>query len=76
MVGAVVQILIAEQTAPAVVAYAFPWLVAGAVHAARIRRTLIAQRSLPALLTAASRKSKRKKNPSVLCKLKIKFTLK
>lgn len=55
MVGAVVKILIAEQTSPALVADAVPWLVAGAVHAARIKCTLIAQRSLPAILTAASR---------------------
>lgn len=53
MVRAVVQILIAEQTAPALVAYAVPGLVACAMHAARIRSALIAQRSSPALLTAA-----------------------
>lgn len=58
MVGAVVKILIAEQTSPALVADAVPWLVAGAVHAARIKCTLIAQRSLPAILTAASRSNK------------------
>lgn len=58
MIGAVVKILIAEQTTPAIVADAFPWLVAGAVHAARIRCTLIAQWSLPTLLAAASRVNK------------------
>ena len=54
VVGAVVEILVAEQAAPALVAQAVPWLLAGAVEAHRVALTLVAQRALPTAVTPAS----------------------
>lgn len=53
VVGAKVQVLVAEQTAPAFVAQALPRLLAGSVHAARVRFALVAQLSLPSGLADA-----------------------
>lgn len=48
VVRAVVQILVAEETAPAFVALALPGFLAGAVHAARIGFAFCAEGALPA----------------------------
>ena len=58
VVGAVVEVLVAEQAAPALVAVALPRLLAGTVIAARVPDALVAQLSLPsgvAPLTSESR---------------------
>ena len=47
VVGAVVQVLVAKETAPAFVAVALPRLLARAVQTARITDALVAQLSLP-----------------------------
>ncbi len=47
VIGAVVEIVIAKQTAPTIVAVALPRLLAGAVHTAWIADALVAQLSLP-----------------------------
>lgn len=53
VVGAVVQILIAVESAPSFLAVALPGLVAGPVHTARVSRTLVALPALPPLTTNA-----------------------
>lgn len=58
VIGAVVQVLVAEQAAPALVTDALPRLLARAVHAARIRFAFVAQRPLPAGV-ATKRKSRK-----------------
>ena len=50
MVGAVVEVLVAEESSPALVAVALVRLVAGAVHAARVADALVAEPAGPALL--------------------------
>ena len=50
MVGAVVEVLVAEESSPALVAVALVRLVAGAVHAARVADALVAEPPGPALL--------------------------
>lgn len=52
VIRAVVQVLVAEQTAPSLVALALPGLLAGSVHASRVRLAFGAQRSLPAVIAA------------------------
>ena len=47
VIGAVVEILIAKQTAPTLVAVALPRLLAGAVQTTWIADALVAQLSLP-----------------------------
>lgn len=47
VVGAVVQVLVAEQTTPALVALALPRLFAGSVHASWVSFAFCAQSSLP-----------------------------
>lgn len=59
MIGAVVQVLIAEQATPAFAAMAFPWLLTGSVNAARIRLTFVTLLALPAGLTAANEKDRK-----------------
>lgn len=54
MIRAIVEILVAEQPAPALVALAFPGLLAATVEAARIPDALIAQRALPAAVASAT----------------------
>lgn len=54
VVGAVVEVLVAEEAAPALVAHAVPRLDAAAVDAAGVPLALIAQRPFPAGLTSAS----------------------
>lgn len=56
MIGAVVQVLVAEQTAPAFVAIAFPFLLAGAVNAARIRFAFVAQGPFISRMASAIRR--------------------
>lgn len=51
VIGAIVQILIAEQSAPALLAYAVPWFGACSVHAARMSLALVAQLAHPARMT-------------------------
>lgn len=53
MVGAVVEILVAEETAPAFMAVAMVGLLAGSVEAARVADALVALLSLPAELAEA-----------------------
>lgn len=53
VVGAKVQILVAEQSAPTFVAQALPRFLAGSVHAPRVRFALIAQLPLPSGLADA-----------------------
>lgn len=50
VVGAVVEVQVAEQTAPALVAQTLPRLAAGAVVAARVLQTLVAPSAAPSLL--------------------------
>lgn len=47
MIGAEVQILVAEQAAPAFLASALKWLAAGAVQAPRVSLALVAEGALP-----------------------------
>lgn len=61
MVGAIVQILIAKQTAPTFVATAFPWLLACAVNASRIWFAHVAQSTFPAGLASALEENKRER---------------
>lgn len=56
MVGAVVEVLVAEQPAPAFVAQTVPRLLAGTVSAVRIRFAFVAQSTLPATVTSAKHK--------------------
>lgn len=58
VVGAEVQVLVAEETAPALVALALPRLLAGAVDAARVGLALGAQGSLPAGVATVEEKRK------------------
>lgn len=60
MVGAVVQVLVAEQTAPALVALALPWLLAGSVDTARIRLALRTKRASPASVAPEQTKRERR----------------
>lgn len=53
MVGAVVQVLVAEQPAPAFVAQTVPRLLAGTVSAVRIRFAFVAQSTFPTAVTSA-----------------------
>lgn len=57
MIGAVVQVLIAEQTTPALLADAFPWFVASSMHATRVRFAFVAELSLPSCLTTVKRET-------------------
>lgn len=57
VVGAVVEVQVAEETAPALVAQTLPRLVAGAVVAARVLQTLVAPRPRPSLLAPGTRAS-------------------
>ena len=50
MVCAVVEVLVAEEAAPPLVAVALVRLLAGAVHAARVADALVAEPPSPALL--------------------------
>lgn len=54
VVGAVVQVLIAEQSSPTLVADAIPWFHARTVHATRVSGTFVAQLTGPA--TVASKR--------------------
>lgn len=58
VVRAVVQVLVAEQSAPALVADALPLLLARSVHASRVQLALLAQRALPSFLAAATEKKR------------------
>lgn len=55
VVGAVVEVLVAEEAAPAFVAKTVPRLLAGAVQTARVPLTLVAQPPLPAAVAAATK---------------------
>ena len=55
MVGAVVEVLVAEEAAPALVAVALVRLLAGAVHAARVADALVAEPARPALLAPGNK---------------------
>ena len=59
VVGAVVEVLVAEETAPALVAATLVGLLAGAVHAAGVELALVAVRAGPAGLAAVERMSGR-----------------
>lgn len=48
VVGAVVEVLVAEEAAPAFLAVALPWLTASAVRAAGVADALVAHSALPA----------------------------
>lgn len=51
VVGAIVQVLVAEETSPAFFAHTLPRLCAGAMQTARVPHTLAAGRALPAQTT-------------------------
>lgn len=55
MIRAIVEILVAEQSAPALVARALPGFLAATVKAAWISDTLITQRTLPAVVASATK---------------------
>jgi len=57
VVGTVVQVLVAEEAAPAFVAAALEGLGAGAVHAARVAHATVAVRALPAGLAPEEKNS-------------------
>lgn len=59
VVSAEVQVLIAEESSPAFVAEALPFLLTRAVHAPRITLALVAQPSNPAGVTSAKEKRSR-----------------
>lgn len=50
VIRAVVQVLVAEQSSPSLVALALPGFLAGSVYASRVRLAFCAQRSLPAVV--------------------------
>lgn len=52
VVGTVVEVLVAEEPAPALVAQAVPRLLARAVQAAGVALALVAQRALPPVVTS------------------------
>lgn len=52
VIGAVVEVLVTEETAPAFLAVAVPGPAAGPVHAARVPLALVAQLAHPARMTA------------------------
>lgn len=52
VVGAVVEVLVAEEPAPALVAQAVPRLLARAVQTAGVALALVAQRTLPPVVTS------------------------
>ena len=54
MVGAVVEVLVAEEASPALVAVALVRLVARAVHAARVADALVAEPASPTLLASGN----------------------
>lgn len=54
MVRAIVEVLVAEQSAPALVALAIPGLLAATVKTSGISDALIALRALPAVVTSAT----------------------
>ena len=58
MVCAVVEVLVAEEAAPALVAVALVRLLAGAVHAAGVADALVAEPPRPALLAPGENKRK------------------
>ncbi len=58
VVGTVVEVLVAEEAAPPVVAVALPGFLAGPVLAAGISNTLIAKRSGPTTSTSEIAKNK------------------
>lgn len=62
MVGAIIQILIAKQATPALLADAIPGLGAGAVHAARMPLALVAELAHPARMTTEIKKTTVSKN--------------
>jgi len=57
VVGAVVEVLVAEKPAPALVAQTLPRLVAGAVVAAWVLQTLVAPRPSPPLFAPGTQKT-------------------
>jgi len=59
VVGAVVQILVAVQATPSLVADASPGFVAGSMDAVRFQNALVAQSSLPTQLTTVKREKRR-----------------
>lgn len=54
MIGAVVEILVAEHTAPSLFAQTLPRFLAVSVHTTRIYLTLVASGSGPARVTSVS----------------------
>lgn len=58
MIGAVVEILVAEETAPAFVANAIPGFGACAMNAAGIEFAFVAERTLPTGLATGKREKK------------------
>lgn len=72
MVGAIVEILVAEKTTPAFSAMAFPWFLAGSVDAARVGFTFVAHLSLPTGLTS---EMKKKRTFIISLKIKVKGTI-
>ena len=60
VVGAVVQVLVAEETTPAIVAVALPGVLAGAVLASRVSNALVAKRTGPTITTPETKREKNK----------------
>jgi len=56
MIRAIVEVLVAEQSAPAFVARALPGFLAATVKAARVSDALIALRTFPAAVTSATKR--------------------
>lgn len=54
VVGAVVEVLVTEETSPALLADTVPGSRAGAVHAARVALTLVTQLAYPALIATVN----------------------
>lgn len=53
VIGAVIQVLVAEKASPAFVTEAVPRLLAGSVQTSWIPLALVAERALPSLVTSA-----------------------
>jgi len=54
VIRAIVEVLVAEQSAPAFVALALPGFLAATVEATRVPDALIAQRTLPAVVASVT----------------------
>jgi len=60
VIRAIVEVLVAEQSAPTFVALALPGFLAATVEATRVPDALIAQRTLPAVVASVTARQERR----------------